>query len=107
MARHGMLLRSIWFLCVLRTCQGWRLNVEANRFVTTLQDHFREQAGEYCFGPLASPCVSRADEWAFDYVGMQYLQQMKEAFDEDGSGYITVREVNRLIEMLPDELDWR
>ena len=86
----------------------WRRNVEAHLFVTTLKDYFRDQYDEvYSRETIRLAHQSRTDEWALDYVGIQYLQQMREAFDQDGSGYITVQEVNRVTELLPKCLDWR
>ena len=88
--------------------KGWRRNVEAGLFATTLRDHFRDHAD--ClrrFGATKALTTPATDEWAFEFVDIKYLQQLKEAFDEDGSGYITIREVNRLTELLPDSVPWR
>ncbi|KAJ3554138.1 hypothetical protein NM688_g3261 [Phlebia brevispora] len=93
-------LRTIW------QEMGWRRNVEANLFATTLRDHFRDQADCSEYHPPFINRHLRNDEWAFEYIGIQYLQQLKEAFDEDCSGYITVREVNRLTQLLPTHLSW-
>lgn len=30
-----------------------------------------------------------------------------EAFDDDGSGYVTYQEVNEFVEAKPDSLNWR
>ena len=49
----------------------------------------------------------RTDDWAFEYISIAYLQPIMEAFDDDGSGYITVTEVNRLVDSLPSSLNWR
>ena len=48
-----------------------------------------------------------SDHWAFEYISIAYLQPIMEAFDEDGSGYTTVFEVNRFVDSLPEALDWR
>lgn len=78
----------------------------------TLRDHFRDDLHE-----LKSPGekkdsttadgVRATDDWAFEYLGLNWLQPIMEAFDEDGSGYVTVAEINRLTEALPTELNWR
>ena len=76
--------------------------------MTTLKDHFRDHYDELCYREQVQKAKhSTSDEWALEYVGIRYLQQMREAFDEDGSGYITVRDVNRVTELLPKALGWR
>lgn len=44
------------------------------------------------------------DQWALRYVDVVWLQPIMEAFDEDGSGLITISELNRF---RPAELNWR
>ncbi|KAK7678018.1 hypothetical protein QCA50_018958 [Cerrena zonata] len=46
------------------------------------------------------------DDWAYHYISLAWLQPIMEAFDDDGSGYITVTEVNRFSESMPKELKW-
>lgn len=84
----------------------WRRNVDANRFATTLRDHFKEKMGSV-YGPPEAPTSStRRDEWTNEFIELLYLQRIKEAFDEDGSGYVTVREVNKFTDMQPVSLGW-
>ncbi len=86
--------------------QGWRRNVESNLFVTTLRDHFKDKLEMY--GPRQKGAGHLLqDEWAIKYLGIRYLRLLKEALDEDGSGYITTSEVNRFTERLPENLGWR
>lgn len=47
------------------------------------------------------------DDWAFQYISIAYLQPIMEAFDDDGSGYTTVFEVNRFVDSLPKKVPWR
>lgn len=47
------------------------------------------------------------DDWSFAYININYLQQIMEAFDDDGSGYITVSEVNKFVDALPSSIGWR
>ena len=47
-----------------------------------------------------------ADDWALDYISITYIQQIMEAFDDDGSGYITVSEVNKFTDAIPTGVDW-
>lgn len=46
------------------------------------------------------------DDWAYHYISLAWLQPIMEAFDDDGSGYITVTEVNRFTETMPKDLKW-
>lgn len=77
----------------------------------TLRDHFREKvedvklaiaSGSYDFLGMA-----KTDNWALRYVGVSYLHSIMEAFDDDGSGYITISEVNAFTRGLPSALGWR
>lgn len=48
-----------------------------------------------------------SDDWAFEFINAKYLQPIMEAFDDDGSGYVTYQEVNEFVEERPAELGWR
>ena len=50
---------------------------------------------------------STEDDWAIPYTAVKWLQPIVEAFDDDGSGYITIAEINRFTKSKPNELDWR
>ena len=41
------------------------------------------------------------------YVDIKYLQPIMDAIDDDGSGHVTIAEVNRFTEHLPSVLGWR
>lgn len=45
------------------------------------------------------------DAWALEFLEVQHLQPIMEAFDDDASGFITVNEVNKFTTSRP--LDWR
>ena len=49
----------------------------------------------------------RSDDWAFEYMNVNYLQSIMEAFDDDGSGYVTYQEVNDFVAGRPEALRWR
>lgn len=51
--------------------------------------------------------VQGLDDWAFQYISLAWLQPIMEAFDDDGSGYITVAEINKFTEAMPASLKWR
>lgn len=77
----------------------------------TLRDHFREKVQEIkliaASDAESSREQSRTDDWALEYISVTWLQPIMEAFDDDGSGYITITEVNQFTESLPTELGWR
>lgn len=63
---------------------------------------------ESVYGPVEAPTsLTRRDEWTNEFIELLYLQRIKEAFDEDGSGFVTIREVNKFTEMQPTSLGWR
>lgn len=71
----------------------------------TLRDHYRDKADNIamsCFVPGPA-----SDDWAFEFINAKYLQPIMEAFDDDGSGYVTYQEVNEFVDSRPAELNWR
>lgn len=77
----------------------------------TLRDNYSEiptRTSTAVAGALGKdPNDPQRDDWAFQYINISYLQSIMEAFDDDGSGYVTVTEVNRFIDMLPPSIGWR
>ena len=49
--------------------------------------------------------VSDQDEWALEWINMNRLQSIAEAFDDDASGFVTIGEVNQFTSSRPKE--WR
>ncbi len=49
--------------------------------------------------------IRDGDEWALEYINLNRLQAITEAFDDDGSGFVTIAEVNQFTASCPD--DWR
>jgi len=49
--------------------------------------------------------VAGSDQWALRYIGVNYVRSILEAFDDDASGFVTVKEANNLTRSRP--LDWR
>ena len=75
----------------------------------TLRDHYKERAESAAmssYSPHASGSQP-SDDWAFEFINAKYLQPIMEAFDDDGSGYVTYQEVNEFVEERPSSLDWR
>ncbi|KAI0826090.1 hypothetical protein BC629DRAFT_47848 [Irpex lacteus] len=87
----------------------WRRNVKARKFVVTLRDHFADsvQVSSAQDKPENSSTLELAtDNWARQYVDVKYLQPIIDAIDDDGSGHITITEVNRFTNELPKSLGW-
>jgi hypothetical protein len=49
--------------------------------------------------------VVSSDRWALPFIGVNYVRNILEAFDEDASGFVTVKEVIDFIRSRP--LNWR
>ena len=77
----------------------------------TLRDHFRDKAEGIEIDPseiiYKSKEEMRTDEWTLEYISVSWLQSIMEAFDDDGSGYVTIAEINRFTDSTPAELGWR
>ncbi|KAG6908278.1 hypothetical protein DXG01_005484 [Tephrocybe rancida] len=109
---------------------GWKSTVKSRHFVLALRDHYLELfAKKSNFGrdaaqseqppfphqissdggtthnltPEATP--SSNDIWTAAYFNVSYIQAISEAIDDDGSGFITVREVNDFTTSRPPK--WR
>ena len=83
--------------------------MKARLFVMTLRDHYKERAESATmssFSPRGGGS-QRSDDWAFEFINAKYLQPIMEAFDDDGSGYVTYQEVNDFVDERPVSLDWR
>ena len=84
---------------VLKWTQGWRGSVKARHFVLALKDHYAEMVA----GGGAD--AASLDEWALQYININYVRNIMEAFDEDASGFITIKEANDFTGSRP--LGWR
>lgn len=93
--------------------QQWTRNVEAREFVVTLQDNFNEIMWRSSARPPSEENTSTArpsydaEEWAREYISVKHLQSIIDAIDDDGSGHITIAEINRFTELKPIQLKWR
>ncbi|KAH9480236.1 hypothetical protein JR316_0006834 [Psilocybe cubensis] len=93
-------------------------SVKAKTFVLTFRDYFlvgdRSTPGtpmlsdygnivvtrELSPRPNVTPIV-KEDPWVFDYIDVTHVQPIVEAMDEDGSGFISVREANKFASSRP------
>ncbi|KAG6839155.1 hypothetical protein C0991_005375, partial [Blastosporella zonata] len=89
---------------------GWRITVKSRNFVLALRDYYVNGASSE---PPNSPqqlvpssvkeepehssparAIHRKDAWAMEYINLSFFQPIAEAIDDDGSGYISIQEVN-------------
>ena len=67
-----------------------------------MKDYYAEMVAG---GGEGSGSVSGSDKWALRFISVNYARNILEAFDEDASGFVTVKEVNEFTRSRP--LDWR
>ena len=88
--------------------KGWKLNVKTRLFVMTLQDYFNEKVQEKSDDPTnPHDKPVNTDDWAIQFISLAWLQPITEALDENGSGYISIVELNRFTDSMPKGLGWR
>ncbi|KAG6907675.1 hypothetical protein DXG01_007825 [Tephrocybe rancida] len=105
---------------------GWKSTVKARHIVLALRDYYLGSSPllaepispEYPppfhlpSPPLSSgswsevtnyppPTTIEEDAWAVAYVNVSYLQPIAEAIDDDGSGFVNIREVNDFTSLRP------
>ena len=79
--------------------------MKARLFVLTIQDHYHDLFENVTH--VAAPESIASDEWALEYLGLSSLRPLMEAFDDDGSGYVTIAEINQFTDSMPKDLGWR
>ncbi|TFY65824.1 hypothetical protein EVG20_g5265 [Dentipellis fragilis] len=82
----------------------WGRNVKARSFVQALRDYFQEKVEEDARNTTDPEDRARRkdDEWAVQQISLRRLPAILEAFDDDGSGYISTAEINRFTAECPD-----
>ncbi|KAF8483041.1 hypothetical protein JB92DRAFT_2763738, partial [Gautieria morchelliformis] len=83
----------------------WRGSTKSRYFVMGLRDHFHEKWDQgVTKGDAPGSAANPKDEWALAYLNIHWLQPIRESFDDDASGFITVGEVNTFTNARP--LNW-
>lgn len=87
---------------------GWKGNVKARTFVLNLHDYYADQRNRAApptigRGTPSSPLGGKKpdDRWALVYINAARVQSILEAIDDDGTGYISIKEINTFIEERP------
>lgn len=73
-----------------------------------LRDYYRQQIErkrKVAHGDAAVSRIADQDEWALEWININRLQAIVEAFDDDASCFITIAEVNYFTASRPKE--WR
>ena len=72
-----------------------------------LRDYYRQQIDikKRARGENLITSIHDDDEWALEWININRLQAIAEAFDDDASGFITIAEVNQFTSSRPK--DWR
>ncbi|PIL33864.1 hypothetical protein GSI_03570 [Ganoderma sinense ZZ0214-1] len=84
----------------------WPGHVKAHHFVLALRDYYRQQVDRKRKPANSGAAASRIadqDEWALQWININRLQAIAEAFDDDASGFITIAEVNSFTASRPKE----
>ncbi|KAF9557975.1 hypothetical protein CPC08DRAFT_710010 [Agrocybe pediades] len=114
-------LREIW------KEMGWKASVKARHFVMGLHDYYSDvyskvrTSSDPMTADLSSPLVSPQlpsimspgqevvqyqpqsnDKWALAYINATYTQPILEAVDDDGTGVISIKEVNVFVTSRPE-----
>ncbi|EKM75603.1 hypothetical protein AGABI1DRAFT_64395 [Agaricus bisporus var. burnettii JB137-S8] len=104
-------LRKLW------KDMGWKGSVKARTFVLNLHDYYADQRNgmnsslieasglpsplPMITSQLPSPRRKADDGWALEYINAAYVQSILEAVDDDGTGFISIKEVNTFVEERP------
>lgn len=96
---------------------GWKGSVKARTFVLNLHDYYADQRNGMSSSlieasglpsplpmrtsQLPSPRRKADDGWALEYINAAYVQSILEAVDDDGTGFISIKEVNTFVEERP------
>ena len=91
-------------MSILIASQNWTGVVKGRILVHALREHYYNQDDTVVVSPDATAI---GDKWAMDYLNVAWLSPILEAMDDDVSGYISVSEVNRFMQRLPQDLGWR
>ncbi|TFK62123.1 hypothetical protein BDN72DRAFT_964753 [Pluteus cervinus] len=92
-------LRMIW------RDMGWRGSVKARHLVHALHDYYGDvsvlQGHERSTTEGAFPTLLPEDRWALAYVNIAHAQHIIEAVDDDGTQFVSIKEVNLFVTSSP------
>ncbi|TFK63867.1 hypothetical protein BDN72DRAFT_298933 [Pluteus cervinus] len=97
-------LRVIW------KEMGWRSSVKARHFVLALHDYYSDGSflqlqGQGLGGNsslrIADKLTLGEDRWALAYINVGHVQPIVEAIDDDGTQFVSIKEVNLFVTSSP------
>ncbi|KAH7885442.1 hypothetical protein F5I97DRAFT_1830577 [Phlebopus sp. FC_14] len=108
---------------------GWKGSVKARHFILALHDYFLDKVNDSHEENIATPVsmpspllpdeysdpgsaldvaimvpqtrTSADDHWALSYINITRIQPILEAFDDDGSGFVSIKEANAFTSSRP------
>ncbi|KAJ6579585.1 hypothetical protein DFH09DRAFT_1246123 [Mycena vulgaris] len=92
-------LQAIW------KDMGWKGSVKARYFVLALNDYYTEKFATNDIKAVSAPptssvakktgkAIPKDDRWALKYVNVTHVQAILEAVDDDGTGFVSIKEAN-------------
>ncbi|KAH9858598.1 hypothetical protein C2E23DRAFT_716767 [Lenzites betulinus] len=81
------IIREVWME------MRWRGHVKAREFILALRDFYMDQ--------IEHGNVDSDDKWALQWLNVNYITAISEAFDDDASGFLTIGEVNAFARLRP------
>ncbi|KAJ6492147.1 hypothetical protein C8R45DRAFT_192072 [Mycena sanguinolenta] len=87
-------IKTVW------QSMNWRISCKARHFVDAVHNHFSQQFGEH----HQKSGEVHPDQWTLNVLRQViYYPNISDAIDDDGSGYISVNEVNQFFKARPEE----
>ncbi|KAJ7478303.1 hypothetical protein FB451DRAFT_183267 [Mycena latifolia] len=86
-------IKAVW------KSMNWRISCKARHFVDAVHNHFAQKFGEHSHTGEVHP-----EQWTLNVLSQViYYPNISDAIDDDGSGYISVHEVNHFFKSRPKE----
>ncbi|KAJ6450972.1 hypothetical protein C8R47DRAFT_311357 [Mycena vitilis] len=87
-------IKAVW------KSMNWRISCKARHFVDAVHNHFGQQFGEH----RHKAGETHPEQWTLNVLSQViYYPNISDAIDDDGSGYISVHEVNHFFKSRPTE----
>ncbi|THG94425.1 hypothetical protein EW026_g7045 [Hermanssonia centrifuga] len=82
---------------------GWKGGVDARSLVMSLREYFAEHYDSVLFdnADVSPQTTSGPDRWALQYISIPRIRPLLEAFDDDSSSFVTIREMNTFTQARP------
>ncbi|KAJ7051475.1 hypothetical protein C8F01DRAFT_1262807 [Mycena amicta] len=87
-------IRTVW------QSMNWKISCKARHFVDAVHNHFAQKFGDH----TQTSGEMHTDQWTLHVLSqIIYYPNISDAIDDDGSGYISVHEVNHFFKSRPKE----